>query len=105
MVPLLLSSLAHACGGFFCNGLVVTPVYQAAERILFQIDPSDQTVRMSVQITYAGDPTEFAWIVPVPAEPDLSTDVDDVFDMLADATRPTFTLTRDNMGVCYTPPG
>ncbi len=58
---------AEACGGFFCSR---TPVDQTAERIIFTVN-GDGTITAYVQITYAGDRDNFAWIVPVPSRPDL----------------------------------
>ena len=53
---------ALACGGLFCNA--VTPVNQAAERILFAVD--GEQVHMHVRITYQGPPTDFGWLLPAP---------------------------------------
>ena len=60
-------SPAHACGGFFCDS---TPVEQNAERILFEVDLDNEVVTATVEIQYAGDADEFAWVVPVLELPD-----------------------------------
>ncbi len=65
---------AAACGGFFCAR---TPVDQSAERVLFEVD--EGRVRATVQITYAGAPEDFAWVLPTPG---VAT-VEDVFPQLA----------------------
>jgi hypothetical protein len=65
--PLLVPSVAHACGGLFCDTL---PVAQNAERILFELH-GDGTVTTTVEIRYTGDPEGFSWVVPVPATPEL----------------------------------
>jgi hypothetical protein len=56
---------AHACGGLFCS---VSPVDQNAERILFEVHDTNH-VTATVEISYAGDPGSFSWIVPVPETP------------------------------------
>jgi len=79
---------AAACGGFFCSR---TPVDQTAEHILFTVNP-DVTVTAIVQISYAGDKDDFAWIVPVPGAPKLSTDFPQLaFQGLDNATQPQYT--------------
>jgi hypothetical protein len=94
---------ALACGGFFCQS-PQQPVDQAAERILFSTHPSDGTVEMSVQVTYTGTASEFAWVLPVPQEPVIGTTVDDVFLNLSQATFPRWNLTYVTEGTCYQPP-
>lgn len=91
---LLLSPSAHACGGMFCDAVI--PVDQAAERIVFTLDGT--TVVTEVQIAYQGQDDDFAWIVPVPAEPELFISNDALFTRLANATVPTYTLQTDNEG-------
>ncbi len=89
---------AHACGGFACDNSA--PVLQAAERIVFGLDPDDGEVEMHVQITYTGPSEDFAWIVPVPAEPELFLSTSDLFTRLALATLPTFNLVTRELGDC-----
>lgn len=59
---------AAACGGFFCSAATQSPIYQAGERVLF-IDEADGQVTMHIEVTYEGEPTEFGWLVPIPAPP------------------------------------
>lgn len=56
---------ASACGGLFCS---ISPVDQNAERILFEVHETNH-VTATVEISYAGDPGSFSWIVPVPETP------------------------------------
>ena len=91
---LLLPQAAHACGGMFCDAVI--PVDQAAERIVFTLDGT--TVVTEVQITYQGQDDDFAWIVPVPTEPELFISNDALFTRLANATVPTYTLQTQNEG-------
>ena len=64
---LVAPATAHACGGFFCQ---ITPVEQNAERILFEIG-LDGTITTTVEISYAGDPEGFSWVIPILETPDL----------------------------------
>ncbi|MCA9539204.1 MAG: DUF2330 domain-containing protein [Myxococcales bacterium] len=77
---------ALACGGFFCG---TQPVDQQAERIIFvQEDPD--TVTSYVEIAYQGAPEDFAWVVPVPALPELDVWHGRAFNALDLATQPQY---------------
>ncbi|HEX4337575.1 MAG TPA: DUF2330 domain-containing protein [Polyangiaceae bacterium] len=83
----LMSSEASACGGFFCSS---SPVDQTAEHIIFTIN-GDHTVTAYVQIKYVGDKDDFAWIVPAPGIPKLSSEVPDLAMQGLDiATQPQY---------------
>ncbi|HVW24414.1 MAG TPA: DUF2330 domain-containing protein [Polyangiaceae bacterium] len=78
---------AQACGGFFCS---VSPVDQTAEHIVFTVN-GDHTVTAYVQIKYAGDKDDFAWIIPAPGVPTLNTDMPDAAMRALDtATQPRY---------------
>lgn len=51
-----------ACGGLFCQN---DPVDQAAERIVFSVNP-DGTVTSLIEIAYTGSAPDFSWILPIP---------------------------------------
>ncbi len=85
---LLAPAAALACGGFFCNA---TPVDQQAERIIFVQEDAD-TVTSYVEINYQGDPAAFAWVVPVPAVPELDVWFSGAFNALDLATQPVFNM-------------
>ena len=87
---------AVACGGFFCSQ--AQPVIQNAERIAFGVD--GDRIETHVQIFYEGPSEQFAWIVPVPTEPDVFASTDTLFDTLAFQTGPTFALNRIDEGNC-----
>jgi len=82
---------ASACGGFFCDNLLV-PVDQTAERILFRVN-ADETITTFVEISYTGEPEQFAWVIPTPVPLDVA-DIEvrgaELFDELEVATRPRF---------------
>src|SRR5262249_9448809 len=81
--------------GFFCSQ---TPVLQVAERIVFGMEEGRTVVY--VQLQYAGNDPSFAWIVPVPAAPELEVGVGQaMFEALDAQTQPLF---RTNSGE---PPG
>lgn len=76
-----------ACGGLFCQNV---PVDQAAERIIFTVDPD--VVTAYVQINYTGSAPDFAWVVPVPSVPEVDVAEIDSFNELQAATDPVFML-------------
>jgi len=74
-----------ACGGFFCT---TVPVDQAAERVIFTMD--EGTVTTYVQINYVGAAEDFAWILPVPAVPQIDTAQTVTFQDLDRLTQPLY---------------
>ena len=100
-VSALAAQSAWACGGFFCNNQGV-PIEQNAERILFAVDEDAGTVETHVQIFYEGPADEFAWIVPVPADPVVSLTTDRLFAQLSSILAPRFILNVENEDGCET---
>ena len=76
-----------ACGGLFCQNI---PVDQAAERIIFTVDPGE--ISAYVQINYTGSAPDFAWVVPVPNVPEVDVAEMDSFLEIQSATDPVFML-------------
>src|SRR6266568_6205748 len=75
---LLLTPLsALACGGFYTGD---TPIYQNTERMIFEVSPGSTT--LYEQISYSGDPKNFAWVLPVPSVPTLHTAETRLFTLL-----------------------
>ncbi|MCO4746053.1 MAG: DUF2330 domain-containing protein [Proteobacteria bacterium] len=89
---------ALACGGFFCNRDF--PIDQAGESIVFGVDEDQGVVTSHVSIAYEGASEDFAWIVPVPKEPELFTSSDALFSALSARTKPQFWLNWETNGVC-----
>lgn len=95
-----LPSTSHACGGFFCNAASQSPIFQSGERVAF-FQHDDGQVTMHVEVSYAGNPTEFGWLIPVltdSAEGTTSQLSDilglssmDFFRDLQEVTNPTWT--------------
>lgn len=89
--------VAAACGGFFCFD---EPIDQSKERIIFAIDEDKGEVDVHIQIFYQGAAEEFAWIVPMPALPEVGLSTDVLFDRLAQRTNPRFNLEWTFSGDC-----
>lgn len=95
---------AAACGGTFCDvGPQAMPVDQTGETILFAME--DGWVEAHVQIDYQGDPEQFAWIVPIMAEPEVSVGSQPLIEEALAATVPTFVVDRRFEGDCGSGPG
>ena len=90
-MTLLVAAGGSACGGLFCQN---TPVDQAAERIIFTINPN-RTITAYVQINYTGSAPDFSWVVPVPDVPTVDVAEIDSFDELSSLTRPVFVPPRE----------
>ncbi|MGD8862452.1 MAG: DUF2330 domain-containing protein [Myxococcales bacterium] len=65
-------------------------VDQRGENVLFVV--GDGFVEAHVQIRYQGDPERFAWLVPMPVEPEVSVGSQPLFDALLRGSRPVFGL-------------
>ena len=96
-----LATPALACGGFFCNS--ATPVLQNAERVVFAVDEGTRVVETHVQVTYQGEASEFAWIVPVQSEPELFLSNDMLFNTVATQLAPSFQMIWEDEGKCKHP--
>jgi len=90
-------TLAHACGGFFCNG--AQPVDQTGEDIVFAVD-DEGNVEAHILIQYQGAAEDFSWILPVPTIPEVNVGVSDLFAQLRDATVPAFSTRTRVEGTC-----
>jgi hypothetical protein len=99
--PLVMTSHALACGGFFCSS--TQPVNQAAERIIFS-NNGDDTVTAVIQILYQGPSQNFSWLLPISTVPKSDEDIgvasDVAFQRLQAATNPLYTLTTRIEGEC-----
>jgi MYXO-CTERM domain-containing protein len=65
-------------------------VNQEAEQIIFEVEPGWVTAH--VLIKYAGDPSKFAWIIPVPEVPELGVSPVSAFGLLDQQTAPDVTV-------------
>jgi len=90
---------ARACGGFFCT---TVPMNQVAENILFI--QGEGTVTTHVQIQYSGTAADFAWVLPLPAVPELAVSHNQIFVELQRATQPSFQLNFQEDVSCGFPP-
>jgi uncharacterized protein (TIGR03382 family) len=80
---------AAACGGLYCSA--ANPVNQAAEKIIFS-DNGDGTVTAVIQIMYEGPSHDFAWVLPIPGNPDVGVSSTQALDTLQAATNPLYQL-------------
>lgn len=87
-IALTLPDRADASGGTFRDAEVSTSVEQSAETVLLVRDGAH--TELHVQIAYTGDPDSFAWIVPVPAAPELAVGSQALFDRMRIATEVRF---------------
>lgn len=100
-MAMLGSEPALACGGTFCDNPPILPnqppppppmpVDQSGEVIAFALDGTH--VEAHIQIEYTGDPARFAWVIPLPSEPEFSVGSQALFLNLLNGTVPTFSLT------------
>lgn len=70
-------------------------VNQSGEQIIFEVEPGWVTAH--VLIRYSGDPSQFAWIVPVPEVPELGISPVSAFGLLDQATAPDVTVSTENI--------
>jgi MYXO-CTERM domain-containing protein len=87
---LLAPTRADACGGTFCDGgaQLPMPVDQTGEDILFIRDAGE--LEIHVRIEYDGEAERFAWLLPLPALPEVSIGSDPLFFALGNATIPVW---------------
>lgn len=79
---------ARACGGTFCDQGAPRSVDQSGENILFV--HFEGRLEAHVQIRYQGDPTRFAWLVPLPEEPEVFIGSQPLFDALLESSAPVY---------------
>ncbi len=70
-------------------------VNQSAEQIIFEVEPGWVTAH--ILIRYAGDPAQFAWIVPVPEVPELAISPASAFGLIDKATAPDIQVQVDDL--------
>jgi MYXO-CTERM domain-containing protein len=74
---------ASACGGCFIQQNENTQV--SGHRMILSI--SQNSTSLWDQITYAGDPQEFAWVLPIKGQVDIGLSSDALFQVLEQATQ------------------
>jgi hypothetical protein len=70
-------------------------VAQQSEQIIFEIEPGFVTAH--VLIRYQGKPESFAWILPVPTEPEISLSENVAFALIDGETRPVVEVENENL--------
>ncbi|GMV40483.1 MAG: hypothetical protein AMXMBFR64_21990 [Myxococcales bacterium] len=86
---------AEACGGFFCSQV---PIDQSGEQIVFAVKEGHVTAH--IQISFAGEAEDFAWVVPVASKPEISVGTQSLFTQLRSATEPQWYLNWDYQDQC-----
>lgn len=81
-LPLSISPKAEACGGCFHEPLDVTQV--TGHRMIVSTSPTQTT--LWDQISYAGDPKSFAWVLPIKGMVNVELSSDALFEALDQAT-------------------
>jgi hypothetical protein len=88
LVQLIDTRRAEACGCLSPPAVTAGEfaVSQSSEQIIFETSPGWVTAH--VLIRYAGNPSQFAWLVPVPEVPDIDLSPVSAFGLLDQATAP-----------------
>lgn len=92
---------ASACGGLFA-GANSSYTEQSAERMIYAVDPGQVT--LYEQINYTGSPSDFAWVLPVPATPKVETAPISMFSELDSRTSPSFDTSQFDPHPCLSMP-
>jgi hypothetical protein len=74
---------AHACGGCFVSQSESTQV--TGHRMILAVSQTQTT--LWDQITYSGDPADFAWILPIKGQVDIELSSDALFETLDQVTQ------------------
>ncbi|MFH2054080.1 MAG: DUF2330 domain-containing protein [bacterium] len=105
---ILVACLAGLLGGSTgdtarADGMYVAPwgyeIYEPAQLAFIRYDAGARTEELSIMPKFHGDPTDFAWVVPIPALPEVSEADPQLFGDLADLSRPAY-RSRDSFWSC-----
>lgn len=77
---------APASGGLFCDAQAPVAVEQSRSRVLLEIGQDEVTA--TIDLSWAGRPEEFAWLVPIPGDPVLEVVPASALRLLDAATAP-----------------
>ncbi len=96
--PLLVPSVAQACGGNFCDvsgpaNTPVMPVDQTGENIAFHIGDGYVEAHIQIQIDPDSGAESFAWLIPVSAVPEFEVGSQLMFDALLAGSVPSYGMT------------
>jgi MYXO-CTERM domain-containing protein len=99
LVALAAPKKADACGGLFCG---ITPVVQAEEAIIFDVDPPANEVTAIINVVYQGNASEFVWVLPLQTAPEsIEIGSQQAFLTLQTLTTPSFQITEfEDVGMC-----
>ena len=94
---LAVASAVTADGGMFPPPGV--SIYEPFQYAVIEHDGSTETLHLLVHVT--GDSTEFGWIIPLPANPEISEDTVSLFEEILDMTNPDYGYGFGCMGPTY----
>ena len=85
---------AFACGACVSPPAATGATFarQSAERIFFYRNPQTKHSTVWVEVSFAGNPKDFGWVVPMPKTPTIGVGSRYLFDRLDQATAPRFEL-------------
>ncbi|MGD9546540.1 MAG: DUF2330 domain-containing protein [Candidatus Krumholzibacteriia bacterium] len=85
------------------DGMYVAPwgyeIYEPAQLAFIRYDAGAETEELSIMPKFHGEPTDFAWVVPIPALPEVSEADPQLFVDLAELSRPAY-RSRDSFWGC-----
>jgi hypothetical protein len=96
---LAVPSDAHACGGCFVGPSPVDSTVVTGHRMVLSISTKETT--LYDQIKYAGNPSSFAWVLPIRGKAKIGVSADTVFTALDNSTRTQILAPPQN---CPPPP-
>lgn len=105
---ILVACLAGLLGGSTCgtalaDGMYVAPwgyeIWEPAQLAFISYDADAGTEELSIMPKFHGDPTDFAWVVPIPALPEVSEADPQLFVELSRLTQPAY-RSRDSFWNC-----
>lgn len=86
MVLLFVPGMVRADGMVISKPMKI--ISETGQRAVIWHEGGTETLILST--SFKGDPEEFAWIIPVPARPDVSAGKDELFTALDDYVRPRY---------------
>ncbi len=104
LIACLAGLLGGSAGGTArADGMYVAPwgyeIYEPAQLAFIRYDAGAGTEELSIMPKFQGEPTDFAWVVPIPALPEVSEADPQLFVDLAELSRPAY-RSRDSFWGC-----
>jgi hypothetical protein len=84
---------AAACAALFSPN---ANVLQSGQSIVFTFDQAQRLVTAYVAVRYTGAAEDFAWVVPMPSNPEVDVTENELFEDLEQATSPVYRFPSQN---------